>query len=332
MSRWTGPWEASVPILSFRRNALAIIVVALGVVAHAADVSARPAKPAKPKPPAEEKAWIDGKGLCLFPFAADRLPDNSGDFAAAMELGYRKALKLPDDANIVVAEGGTYPNVDSLKIDVCDAVIPPDKKSRKPSERQVVTHALDAGKVELLGQRMSVDGATVNLDITATDAKLLFTRDKSGKALLMLGGAKAGRMRCEMTLDDVEQLLLAAARKGGRPYGLRVERTRLKMNVEDGRIVRVDLKLFTRFGFTPAGLRFRARLDIDDHLQGRLSELSCSGDDVLGPLISGLIQPFLAKYNGKTRPLMNFPKTDMRLQGVEIVADERVRLTADFGS
>ena len=195
-----------------------------------------------------------------------------------------------------------------------------------------MTHALDAGKVELLGQRMSVDGATVNLDISATDAKLMFTRDKEGKSLLMLGGAKSGRMSCEMTLDDVERLLLAAARKGGRPYGLRVDRTRLKMNVEDGRTVRVDLKLFTRFGFTPAGLRFRARLDIDDNLQGRLSELKCSGDDVLGPLISGLIQPFLARYNGKTRPLMNFPKTDMRLQGVEIVADERVRLTADFGS
>ena len=104
------------------------------------------------------------------------------------------------------------------------------------------------------------------------------------------------------------------------------------MDVQDGRTVRVDLKLSTRFAFAPAGLHFRARLDIDDDLRGRLSELSCTGDEVLGPLISGLIQPFLAKYNGKTRPLMTFPKTGMRLQGVEIVADERVRLTANFGS
>ena len=102
--------------------------------------------------------------------------------------------------------------------------------------------------------------------------------------------------------------------------------------VLDGRTIRVHLKLSTRVGFIPAGLHFRARMDIDDNLNGRLSELSCTGDEALGPLIGGLIQPFIEKYNGTTRPLMNFPATNIRLRGVEIVAEQTIRVSAAFGS
>jgi hypothetical protein len=295
-----------------------------------ADAKPRPA--ARFRPPPEEKAWINGKGMCVFPFADDRLPDTADDFAAAMERGYRKALKLPDDAKVVTTAGGTYPIVESLRIDVCDAVVKDPENKRKPSDRQLAIHGLDAARFEFVGRGMTVERSTMNLAMSATDARLLFTRDKDGKPLLVLGSAKQGHVSAEMSLDDVEALLLAAARKGSRAYGLSVERTRLKMTVEDNRTVRVDLKLFTRVGFVPAGLRFRARLDINDDLTAKLSGLSCSGDDVLGPLIGGLVHPFLARYNGTTRPLMNFPQTEMRLRGVQITADDTIRVAADFGN
>jgi hypothetical protein len=322
-----------VPVVRSHRITL-VIALSYVLAPHCFGVSAKPHRPPKFERSKEEKAWINGKGMCVFPFAADELPDTADDFAAAMARGYRRSLKLPhEDAPIVVAAGGTYPAVESLKIDVCDAQIYPERKGRTPSDRQLAIHGLDAAHFELLGHRMSMEHATLNLDMTATDARLLFTRDANGKPLLMLGAAKAGRVKFEVTLDDVERMLRAEADRAARPYGLDVSRARLKMAVDgDGRTVRVDLKLSTRLGFVPAGLRFRARLDIDDDLRGRLSELSCTGDEVLGPLISGIISPFLARYNGKTRPLMNFPATDMRLRGVDIVADHSIRLAADFGN
>lgn len=280
----------------------------------------------------ERDAWVDGKGMCVFPFAADRLPDTADAFAAAMERGYRRSLKLPADAEVVRTTGDAYPFVDTVKVDFCDAVVDTKKEGRKPSEKYLTVHALDADRLEVLGHRMAVEGAEVNIGMTAAGARLLLARDKQGKPLLVLGDAREGRMTFDMRLDDVEKLLLATARKGGRAYGLSVDRTRLRMTVEDGRTIRVDLKLFTRVAIAPAGLRFRARLDIDDRLDGTLSELSCTGDEVLGPLISGLIAPFLKKYNGKTRPLMNFPATDMRLRDIRITADQSIRATADFGS
>jgi hypothetical protein len=336
----TGPREVAVSSSTSSSPSLFVgfalpALIAILVVAWLPCDPAHAARPRKNpfEKPKEEKAWINGKGMCVFPFADERLPDTADDFAAAMERGYRRALKLPDeDAKVVTAAGGTYPIVDSLRIDVCDSIIKNPENKRKPSDRQLPIHGLDAARFEFLGRGMVVEQSTVNLSLTATDARLLFTRDKDGKPLLMLGSTKAGHFSAEMTLDDVEALLLAAARKGSRAYGLTVDRTRLRLTVEDGRTVRVDLKLFTRVGFVPAGLRFRARLDINDDLTARLSELSCTGDDVLGPLIGGLIQPFFARYNGTTRPLMNFPQTEMRLSGIQITADDTIRVAADFGN
>lgn len=290
-------------------------------------------RPRRFRRPRERKAWVDGKGMCVFPFAADRRPGTADAFADAMARGYRRSLKLPADAKIVETTGGdTYPLVDAIRVDFCDAVVDTGKEGRKPSEKYLTVHALDAGRLEVLGHRVAVEDARVNIQMTADDARLVFARDEQGRPLLVLHDAKDGRMTLEVTLADVEKLLLAAARKGARHYGLSVNGTRLKLAVEDGRTVRVDLKLFTRVGIAPAGLRFRARLDIDERLDGTLSRLSCTGDQILGPLISGLIAPFLNKYNGVTRPLMNFPATEMRLRDIRITADRAVRVTADFGS
>ena len=292
---------------------------------------ARPGRPRRRKKK-DEEAWLDGKGMCVFPFAAERLPETAGGFATAMEQGYRRSLRLPRDAPVVETSGGTYPVVDAIRIDFSGAVVDSKKEGRKPSDRYLTHHALDAGRLEVLGQQMTVEDVRLSIGMTASDARLLMARDKRGKPLLVLGDAKDGRMTFEMTVAGAERLLHIAVAKGGRAYGLSVDDARLKLTVEDGRTVRVDLKLFTRLGVAPAGLRFRARLDIDERLDGTLSQLSCSGDEILGPLISGLIAPFLKQYNGKTRPLMNFPATEMRLHDIRITADQTIRVTADFGS
>lgn len=326
------------PLVTSRRRFFALLSAAAVALLPRAGL-ARPRRKKRrrqqlPKygPPKERKAWIDGKGMCVFPFDADRRPKTAEAFAAAMDQGYRRSLALPEDHPIVQTSGGTYPDVESIRIDFCDAVVDAHKESRRPSDKHLALHALDAGRLEVLGHRMSVEGATVSIGLEATRATLLFTRDKKDRPLLVLNDAKNGRMTFETSSRDVERLLLAAARKGAGAYGLSVDATRLKMTVDDGRTVRIDLKLSARVGFVPAGLRFRARVDIDDRLDARMTQLSCTGDEILGPLISGLIQPFLKKYEGKTRPLMNFPATAMRLRDIHIDADQTIRVSAEFGS
>lgn len=314
------------------------ILTMIAVACLFAGSSAAVAKPREgaAKAPDEPKAWINARGMCVFPFASEKLPDNSDDFAAAIERGYRKVLKLSqdEDEKIVVAEGGSYPSVQSLKIDVSDAVVLNPDRKRNVSKKAEAIPGIAASKLEFVGKGMSMEKALVDVTLTASDAKLLLTRDdKDNKPILFLGHASEGRINIEVGHKDAEKLLLAAARKGGKGYGLNVDKTKLEVTVDpNGRTVYVVWKLFTHFGPAPAGLKFKAQLDIDEKLNGQLSHLSVSGDDVLGPLMSGLIRPFLAKYNGKTRPLMTFPKTEIRLRALSIASDDSIRITADFGT
>ena len=89
----------------------ALVSLLLAGAAHAGVAKSRAKAPPNPK---EQKAWINGKGMCVFPFAAEELPDNADAFADAMTRGYRKAIKLPDDSSVVTTEGGAYHKVDSL--------------------------------------------------------------------------------------------------------------------------------------------------------------------------------------------------------------------------
>ena len=66
-------------------------------------------------------------------------------------------------------------------------------------------------------------------------------------------------------------------------------------------------------------------------MNARISNLSCEGDEVLGPLVVGLIRPALARYNNLTRPLLSLPSPTMKLKDIHIRAGERLELYARFG-
>lgn len=283
------------------------------------------------------KPWVNAKGLCVFQFPADDLPPTADGFAAALAEGCRKGASLPEDSQVVQIEGAEgYPAVRSLQINLSDAKVDlkskKDKDRTRPPDRWVPEGAVGASHFELAGHRIAVEESMLSVGVTASDVRLDYTRDRKGKPLLMLAAAKDGELLFEMTHGDLELLLLAMFRQHAGKFGLAVNRTRLRLRSDGGRSVWAELKVNTTFAGVPADLKFRARLDVDDRLNGRLSDLSCTGDKALGPLISGVIEPALRKYDGKERPLVAFPQGRVRLHDLKIDTDEVVRVSAKFGS
>jgi hypothetical protein len=74
-------------------------------------------------------------------------------------------------------------------------------------------------------------------------------------------------------------------------------------------------------------------VDIDDNLNGRITHLSCSGDQLLGPLISAVVNPALQRYEGRTRPLVGFAWGNLRLRDLRLWSDEKtgIGIAAKFG-
>lgn len=313
---------------------LAVVLCCLLAVPAPAEAKDRRKQKKRPKRE-DEKAWLDAKGMCVFRFPAKRFPGDADGFDAAFTNGWLRGLNLPDGSDAVTVRGGRYPAVESLRVDLSDARVDTESKAKplKPTDRRLSGQSLRADRFELVSRPLRSGRAKINLDFSADDVRLDFGKDKRGRHVLLMTDARNGRLDFEMTRDDIERLLLASAKEEGGKRGLNVTSLRLRVFADEvERTVRVDIKVEMLVGIVPAGLRFKARLDIDENLNGQLRDLSCTGDNILGPLISGFIQPGLKKHNGKVRPLVRFPMNRIRLRDVKITADETVRLTAAFGS
>lgn len=290
------------------------------------------AQPVSKLRPPKVKAWIDAKGLCLLPLGEGLLPLTREQLAISLTEGWKRSLRLRDPSRVVTVDGGTYPSVELLRIDLSDGRMDPKPKHDKFNPSNRPDSRLGVASFQMVGQPLLCEKARINLDISASAVSMDLEHDRKGRHYLMLSQAKNGRFSVVVTCDDIEQLVLSMAREAAAPYGVTVTGTRFALDMEGDRSLTARLHLSTKVGFIPAGMTFAAHVDIDDAMNAKLSDLQCAGDEVLGPLIVGLLRPGLTKYEGKTRPLVSFASTDMHLRDFRLKVDDSIHLTAMFGS
>jgi hypothetical protein len=277
------------------------------------------------------KAWLDVKGLCVLPLGAGALPTTTDELVQGLTDGYSRALRLPDPTHFVAADGARFPALNSLRIDLSDGTMDLKKKADKTAPLNKPERHLAVGQFDLVGQPLLCFKSKLNLAFSATGARMDVDHDRKGRAILLLAEARKGSLSIEMTTRDIERLIKSAASEAAAPYAVSIVGTQFALDADNDRSLSVRLHLSTKVGFIPAGLTFSAHVDIDDAMNAKLSDLKCDGDDVLGPLITNFLRPGLAKYEGKTRPLVSFPSTSMRLHDFSLKVGDSVRLTATFG-
>jgi hypothetical protein len=308
-----------------------VVVVALALGLCAGCAHKRPPRPRAVRPAA--KPWIATRSLCIFPMARAPARAEPQAFASAMAAGYRARLDTPDGAELVrIDPGPRTGHFGAVHIDLSDVRVDPEDKVRKLKPLAASQGTVTADRFELVASPFLVEKARLFIGLVATDAKLDVRRDREGRSMLTLTDAKDGVLTLEVPREDVDWMLLHAARGAAGKFGVAVDRTKLKLDVEGSRTIRVDLKIDTRVGFLPAGLRFRARVDIDDQLNGKMTRLSCDGDQLLGPIVSSIIDPLLRKYEGKSRPLVGFDWGQMTLRDVKMDTTDAFMLEATFGT
>lgn len=287
--------------------------------------------PARADQQDKSKAWFDARSVCIFPLSPGALPRSRQELDDSLTRGWDKAMKVPDSSKLVEIQGEKYPALDSIRIDLSEATLPPGKSEKmKPSNKPQTQ--LGVAHFDLVGQPLLCNRAKLNLSVSAADARLDLERDRGGKPIMLLSEAKDASLSFDATRADLERILLADLRTAASPYGVEIVSASLYLSADTERSVSVDLHVVTRFALIPAGMRFRAHVDIDDAMNARLTGLTCDGDEVLGPLIVGLLRPGLAKYDGKSRPLISFPSGKMHLRDVKIRVDDSVHLNAAFGT
>lgn len=308
-----------------RLAALASVLLAL-VAGCAQKPRPRVVRPVKP--------WLRAQSLCIFPMSRSIAPETPQSLASSLERGWVERLDVPAGADLVRIDGtDDYPRLASMTIDLTGAAVPGRRKAKKLKPVGRPGGSLRVDHFELVADPLRVEKANLQVRLLASDARLELRRDKCGHPMLTLSGAEAGRVLMAVSRKDIDSLLLHSARQAAGKYGVAVDSTRLRLSVVDHRSLRVDLKVRVRVGaLLPAGLRVRARMDVDDQLNGRITRLTCDGDELLGPLISAFVRPALDKYEGKKRPLVGFVFGNMRLRDLKVDVRDGFQLEAQFGN
>jgi len=235
--------------------------------------------------------WLKAQTLCIFPMSKSIAPETPEMLASVMERGWGERLSVPEGADLVRIDGAEhYPRVESMTIDLSDVAVPSRRRAQKLKPVGKPEASLHVENLEFVAKPLLVEKARLRIGMSASDARLDLRRDKKGRPMLTLSGAEDGHVTMEVSRKDVDALLLQSARESAGRYGVAVDRIKLKLDAVDNRSLRVDLKVDVRIGgLLAAGLRFKARMDVDGQLDGKITRLSCDGDQLLGPLISSII-------------------------------------------
>jgi hypothetical protein len=294
------------------------------------------AAPARPKPlaPQARDPWFEAKTVCLFRLGTGPMPQTATELSDALQRGWSQAIRFPDPNSVVSMEQPGFPTIGALKLNLTDGQVKivSGKKKDRIKLSNTVEQELQVGKLEVHGDPLLVRKARIHMNLNANSAQMVLERDRVGRPVMMLQDADSGSLSFAVSVADAEALMLKSAREAAADYAITVESMRLKITANTPRNLDVNLHVATLVGFIPAGMTFKAHVDVDDGMNAKISGISIDGDEALGPLISTLLRPALTKHNGETRPLVGFPAGKIQLKDVAVRVDDSLHLDAAFGT
>jgi hypothetical protein len=264
----------------------------------------------------------------MFPLAGKIFPPDAEALRATLEDSLRRIVTPVGP--MVTLEEKSYPELAAIRVSL-DGANAGERPPARPAAVGTVEPALQIAHFEISARPILVQQAKVELSCIARDVQLGQARDKEGNVLLLLQGAAEGNVTVAVALADLEALVLAGARAEAGKQGVTVESVRIELRSRSDRALDVVVQVRARKLFLSATVRISGTMAIDEQLNARLSGLECAGEGTLGTLACGFIAPHLQRFNGRELSLLALPLGEVKLRDVQIAADRKLRITAEFG-
>ena len=263
----------------------------------------------------------------MLPLSGESLPSTSAELVAAIERGLAE-LKLT--ARSVRADGGAFPAIGSLTLDLTDARA--TRELRAPALKLVEGHGgVTVGAFQLRANPLHFEGTPFEILLNATDAAFVFAGAPEAGAL-MLKNAKDGDISLAAATKDLEALLHELVVQGAGKQGVNVKKTTLELTAQGPRRLLFRVEVTAKMFLMTAAMAVSGQLDVDDELNARFSNLTLGGDGMITKMAGGFIRPKLEQLEKRTIPLLAFSLGDLRLRDVEVATGDKLTIRGSFGS
>ena len=268
----------------------------------------------------------------MFPLAGKTFPTSPQELADGIREALAEVIALPKVGDPVRVEGGQWPKLKHVTVDLSGASIDPTQPALAPPKPEGKREpGVSVDQLDIIGKPINVAESKLNVTLEAHDVSFDFAHDEKGQAMLVLTDAKDGHVQVRIGKADLQALLLAAASVAAKAQGVTIQDLQLDLTSDGPRAVSAEARVKARTMVMSGTVIVRGKAQVDDGLVATLSDLACTGEGMIGGMAAAMVNPKLKSFEGKRVPLMTFSLGDTTLRDVEISTGQTIEVTADFG-
>jgi len=266
----------------------------------------------------------------MIPLHTSTFPSSAAELERLLNESLQRIFVAESDP--VTVRDHSYPHLEAINISLDGARLRADPP-RPPVSSGKASPALEVDQLVLRASPLSLGPASVNLAISARDVRLGQAKDSNGQILLSIESASDGHAAISATPAGLEAFITRLAQDQGNKQGFTIDRVQLKVRQESEHSLAAEVRLRARKLFLSASVKVTGQFELDDQLNLKISDLTCTGDGGISALACGILKPYLQKIDGREFPLMSLPLGEIRLRDVRLIVDgDKLSVTAEFGS
>jgi head-tail adaptor len=265
----------------------------------------------------------------VIPLNRTQFPNSKAELTEAIDQSLRRYAHKTGPLATISAR--VFPYLDEIAINFDGAEL----DSNLPTFAKTVGDtkpACEAALVNVSGRNVSLQGAPLNIQLSAQDVVFDQGHDEKGNAVLLVKSVRTGHLVLSVRQLDLENAIREMAKREGAKQGITIEETRVSLRARGARSIAADVRLRARKLLFRTNIDISGQAEIDDLFQAKISNLKCRAEGTVGSIACGFLQPHLQRLEGRSFSLMSFPLGEMKLRDVRISVADTVEITADFGS
>jgi len=267
----------------------------------------------------------------MFPLVGPDYPKSGQELAQRIQSGLTELLTFPPGRNVVVIQGGSYPAFENVKVDLTGASINGSVPPQPPKPTGQRDPGPTTAELHIVGRPIRYQGRGINLELNATGAKFDLSHDETGQALLVAREAETGNFALDIAAADLQFILKTAATEAARQKGITIQDLDVKLISQGPRMVDVEIRVKAKKLMMTGTFAVRGRVEVDEALVAKISNLSCDGQGIFGNMAAGMIQVALRAQEGRRFPLTSFSLGGLALCDLQISTTDGLRITAEVG-
>jgi hypothetical protein len=262
----------------------------------------------------------------MLPIAGSTLPTSHATLAEAIKLGFARHGVTPRELSV---EGGVFPRIETIRLDLSGTKVTREQ-GVIPATETSATDRIEVARIGINAAPIEFEGAPVEFNLHATAATLALAQ--GANSFLVPVNAADGEVNVIANRSDLERLAHSLVVAAAAKQGIEIKKTRLEVTSTGPRSLSFRAEVTAKMFIMSATVALSGRLDIDQELNARLSELSCRGDGMIASAANALLKPHFHKIQDRPIALTSFALGDLKLRDVSLQTGETIRLHGVFGS